>query len=115
MTHRTDLLDEIVERLVAGGLVEHVIADRRLSEQIGLPQRRLLPMPVEKIEELRLQRRARTIGVEVGEKGIVGLLEHDRRVEARAESFGERSLAGTDWSFNRDVSELQGAPMISSR
>src|SRR5438445_750026 len=62
-------------------LVEHVIADRRLSEQIGLPQRRLLPMPVEKIEELRLQRRARTIGVEVGEKGIVGLLEHDRRVE----------------------------------
>src|SRR6185312_6325400 len=89
-------------------LVEEVIADRGLAEEIGLPQRDLLAVTIQQIEQLRLQRRAGTIGVEVGEKGIVGFLEDDRRVEARAEPFCERRFARANRPFNRDVTELQG-------
>ena len=66
-------------------------------------------MAVQQIEELRLQRGAGLVGVEVGEKRIVGFLEHDRRVEPRAEPLGERGLARADRSFDRDVAELQAA------
>ena len=72
-------------------------------------------MAVEQVEELGLQRGAGPVGVEVGEKRILGFLEHDRRVEARAEPLGQRGLAGADRTFDRDVAELQGGPMISSR
>ena len=96
-------------------LVEQVVADRRLAEEVGLPQRRLLAVAVEQVEELRLQRRAGTVGVEVGEERILGFFEHDRRVEARAEPLGQRGLARADRPFDRDVAELQGGPMISSR
>src|SRR6185503_10765265 len=51
---------EVGEDLV---LVEDVIADRRLAEKIRLPERRLLPMAIQQIEELRLQRRAGTVRV----------------------------------------------------
>ena len=96
-------------------LVEQVVADRDLAEEIGLPERRLLAVAVEQIEELRLQRGAGPIGVEVGEKRILGFLEHEGRVEARAEPFGQRGFARADRTFDRDVAELQGGPMISSR
>ena len=96
-------------------LVEQVVGDRDLAEEVRLPQRRLLTMAVEQIEELRLQRRAGTVGVEVGEKRILGVFEDERRVEPRAEPLCQRGLAGADRSFDRDVAELQGAPMISSR
>ena len=66
-------------------------------------------MAVEQIEELRLQRGAGTVGVEVGEKRILGFFEHDRRVEPCAEPLGERGLARADRAFDRDVAELQGA------
>ena len=64
-------------------------------------------MAVEQIEELRLQRGARPVGVEVGEKRIVGFLEDERRVESRAEPLGQRGLAGADRTFDRDVAEVQ--------
>ena len=96
-------------------LVEQVVGDRDLAEEIRLAERRLLAMAVQQIEELGLQRGAGPVGVEVGEKRIVGFLEHDRRIEPRAESFGQRGFARADRSLDRDVAELQGGPMISSR
>ena len=62
---------QIREDLVA---VEEVVGDRELAEEVRLPQRRLLAMAIEQVKELRLKRGARTIGVEVGEKGIVASL-----------------------------------------
>ena len=59
-------------------------------------------MPVQQVEELRLQRRARAPAVEVGEERILAFLEHRGRVEPRRETFGERGLADADWSFDRD-------------
>ena len=76
-------------------------------------QRGLLPMALEQIEELRLQGRARTIGVEVREERILGVLEHERGVEAGGEPLGKSGFARADRSFDRDVAELQGDPMIS--
>ena len=72
-------------------------------------------MAVEQIEELRLQRGAGPVGVEVGEERILGVFEDERRVEPRAEPLGQRRFARADRSFDRDVAELQGGPMISSR
>ncbi len=90
-------------------LVEQVVADRDLAEQIRLAERGLLTMSIQQIEELGLKRRARTIGVEVGEERIVVFLEHERRVEPRAEPLGQRRLAGADRTFDRDVAEVHGA------
>ena len=70
-------------------------------------------MAIEQVEELGLQRGAGAVGVEVGEKRIVDLLEDDRRVEARAEPLRQRRLAGADRTFDRDVAEVQATPMIS--
>ena len=85
------------------------------AEQIGLTKRHLLPVPRQQVEELRLQRGAGSVRVEVGDEGIVGLLEDDRRVEARAEARGQRRFADADGAFDRDMAKLQGDPMISSR
>jgi len=60
-------------------------------------------MPVEKVEELALQRRAGSSGVEVREERIFLLLEDDRGVEARRQTIGERRLADTDRSVDGDV------------
>ena len=74
-------------------LVEQVVADRRLREQIRLTNGELLAVPVEQIEELRLQRCARPAGVEIIEERIVRFLEHRGGVEACRQPFGERRLA----------------------
>ncbi len=79
-----------------------------MREEIRLAKRRLLTMAAEEIEQLRLQRRARPIGVEVGEERIVGFFEDGGGIEPRREPFGQRGLAGTDRAFNRDVAKLQG-------
>ena len=65
-------------------------------------------MTVEEIEELRLQRGAGTVGVEIGEERILGFFQHDCRVEPCAQPHGERGLARSDRAFDRDVAELQG-------
>ena len=52
--------------------------------------------------------RTGTVGVEIGEKGILGFLQHDGGVEACAEALGERGLACADRPFDRDVAERQG-------
>jgi hypothetical protein len=57
---------------------------------------------------LYLQRRAGTIGVEVGEKRIVGFFEDRGGIQARGEPFGQRGFARADRAFNRDVAKLQG-------
>ena len=72
-------------------------------------------MAVEQVEQLRLQRGAGTVGVEIGEERILGFFQHDRRVEPCAKPLGERGFARADRAFDRDVAELQGGPMISSR
>src|SRR4026208_102388 len=72
-------------------------------------------MPVEEIEKLRLQSRARTIRVKVGEKGILRFFQDHGRVETRSKSFGQLCFSCADRTFDRDVAEVQSAPMISSR
>src|SRR2546425_6396451 len=62
-------------------------------------------MAVEQEEELSLQRRTGTARVEVVEKRIVGLLQHDRRVEARRQTLRKRRLAGADGPFYGEVPE----------
>src|SRR6185503_20982709 len=84
-------------------LVEEIIADRRLREEVALPHRHLLPMTIEQIEQLRLQRRTGPPAVEVREKGILRLLDDRRGIESRRQTFRERALAHTDWPFDRDV------------
>ena len=74
-----------------------------------LPDRRLLAMAAQQIEELRLQRRAGPIGVEVGEKRVLGFLQHDGCIEMRADAFGQCGFACADRSLDRDVAELHGA------
>jgi hypothetical protein len=77
--------------------------DQRLGEEVALSQGQLLPVPVQQIEELRLQGRPGSRGVEVGEERIVGLLENRDGVEPRRESFRERCLPDADRAFDRDV------------
>src|SRR5262245_45015607 len=72
-------------------------------------------MTIEQIEELGLKRRARTVRVKIREERIVGFLAHNRRVESYAKLLGERCFAGADGTFDRDVAEVHGDPMISSR
>ena len=89
--------------------VEQVVADGRFREQIGLAHRRLLPVPVQQIEELCLERGAGFVGVEVGEKRVLGFLQHDRGIEPRAEPLGERGFTGADRPLDGDVAERQTA------
>ena len=81
----------------------------RLAEKIRLAQRGLLTMAVEEVEELRLKRGARAVGVEVAQKRVLHFLQHDCGVESSAEALRECGLARANRSFNRDVAELQGA------
>ena len=74
-----------------------------------------MAVTIQQIEKLRLQRGTRAVGVKIGEKWIFGFFEDERRVEACAEPFSEQRFTRADRTFNRDVAELQGAPMISSR
>src|SRR5262249_3219198 len=94
-------------------LVEQVVADDGLSEEIGLPQRRLLAMPREQIEELGLQRGAGAVGIEISDERILGFLEDDGGVETRTQTLGQRGLAGADGSFDGDGAETPAGPMIS--
>jgi hypothetical protein len=68
----------------------------------------------EQIEQLRLQRRTRSIGVEVGEERVVRIFEDERRIEPRREALRERRLADADRPFNRDVAKLQRARSIAA-
>jgi hypothetical protein len=79
-----------------------------LAEEISLAQTGLLAMAIQQVEQLRLQGRARTLGIEISEKRIVGFFKHDRGVEPRAKPFGERSFAGTDGPFDGEGAERQG-------
>ena len=65
--------------------------------------------------QLRLQRSARPVAVEVAEERILRFFENERGVEPRREPLRECRFACADRTFDRDVAELQGAPMISSR
>ena len=76
-------------------LLEQVVADGRLAEEVGLPQRLLLPVAVEQEEQLRLEGGARPIGIEVGEERVVRFLQDGRRVDVRGQPLGQRRLADT--------------------
>src|SRR5678816_738723 len=60
-------------------------------------------MPVEKVKELRLQRRARAAGVEVGEERIVGLFQHGCGIKTVCDPLRKRRLAETNRSFDSEV------------
>jgi hypothetical protein len=88
------LIDEqlvVVQIQVRVDLValEQVVADRELTEEVGLSQLRLLAMTRERVEELRLECGARATGLSVGQKRVVDLVEDDRRVEAGPEPVGQ--------------------------
>src|SRR5688572_5946212 len=106
------LIDEqlvVVEIQIRMNLVavEQVVADRQLAEQIGLPERRLLPMTRQREEELRLKSCAAAPGMKIGNEGIIGFVEDDVRVEAGAKAVGEERFANARRSFDRDVPEIQ--------
>ena len=54
-------------------------------------------------------------GPGIGGTILLGRAQDERGVETRAEAFSECGFAGADGPFDRDVAELQGVPMISSR
>src|SRR5581483_6297785 len=95
-------------------LVEDVVANRRLREEVRLAQRRELPVSVEQIEELGLKGGTGAVRVEVGEKGILRLLEDRGGVEPRREPLCQRGFSRADRTFDGDVAEVQAAAMISS-
>ena len=64
-------------------------------------------MAVEQVKQLGLQRRTRPVRVEVREEGVVGVLEDNGRVQARAEPLGECGLTRANGPFDRDVAKLQ--------
>jgi len=64
-------------------------------------------MAVQQVKELRLECGAGAIRVEVGQERVLGFLEDDRGVEARAEPFSQRRFSRADRTLDRDVPELQ--------
>ena len=64
-------------------------------------------MAIEQIEQLRLQRGARPVGVEVGEERVFRIFEYQCRIESRCEPLGQRRLAGPERSFDGDVVKIQ--------
>src|SRR5919106_702877 len=114
------LIDEelvVVEIQIRVNLVavEEVIRDGELAEEIGLPQRRLLAVTRERVEQLRLKRSASPTRVEVGQKRIVGFIKHHGCIEPRAETIGERRLADADRPLDRNVPEIQSVPKYRER
>ena len=112
--------EEIVQALVDEELVvveveigvdaiffEDIVADGDLREEVRLAPFDQLAVSVEQVEQLRLERRARTVGVEIGEKRIVGFLKHDRSVEPRAEPLRQRGFSRADRALDRDGAERQ--------
>ena len=85
---------EVHERVDAVAL-EQVVADRRLVEQVALPQRELLAVAREREEELRLERRAVAARVEVGEERVVAARRaRPSRRDARRAARPARSCRG---------------------
>ena len=96
-----------IEVRVDAILLEDVVADRDLCEKIGLSPVDELPMPIQEIEQLRLQCRAWPVGIEIGEERVLLIFANERRVEPRRETFGQGGFAGADRAVDRDVSKVQ--------
>ena len=64
-------------------------------------------MPIEEVEELSLERGARSIGVEISQERVFRFVQHKRGFEPRTETLRQRPLACADRAFNGDVPELQ--------
>ena len=60
-------------------------------------------MASQQLKELRLQRRAGTIGVEIREKRVVGVFEDGRCLELRREPLGKPSLADPNWALDGEI------------
>src|SRR5262249_710123 len=113
------LIDEqlvVVEVQVRVDLVafEQVVADRQLTEEIRLPQRHLLTMAGQRVEQLRLKAGAVAVRVEVGGKRVVGAVGNDRGIEAGSKAIGQRGLSDTQRTFDGDVPEVQGSASIAA-
>ena len=67
-------------------------------------------MAIEEIEQLRLERGARAVGVEFGEERVLRFLQHDRRVEPCAEPLGQRGFARADRALRSRCSETARRP-----
>ena len=60
-------------------------------------------MAIQQVEELGLQRRAGTVGVEIREKGVLGVFENRGRFEPGREPFRQPRLANPDWAFDGEI------------
>src|SRR5205085_6368355 len=98
----------VVEIQVGVDLValEQVIAHRQLAEEIVLPECGLLAVPRQREKELRLKARARPLGIEVREERILRLVEHEGRVETRAEPVCKGRFADADGTLDGDIPKL---------
>jgi cyclophilin family peptidyl-prolyl cis-trans isomerase/HEAT repeat protein len=103
---------EIREDLV---LVEQVIADGGLREEVALLHGHLLPMAVEQVEELGLERSTGASAVKVGKERILRLFENRGGIESSGQTLGKRALSDTDGPFNRDVLKRHGIRSRSVR
>ena len=66
-------------------------------------------MTAEREEQLRLKRGAGAARVEVAEKGILRLVEHDRRVEPSSEPIRQRRFADAERALDREIPKVQAA------
>jgi hypothetical protein len=66
----------------------------------------LLTVPREREKELRLEARARALGIEIREEGILGLVEDERCVEPRAQPVCETRLADANRALDGNVPKI---------
>ena len=77
-----------------------------------LAQPRQLAVAAQQEEQLRLERRAGFVLVEIGEKRVLAVLEDGGGVDADREALGQRRLAHADGPFDSQVPVIHGAGSI---
>src|SRR6185503_4666016 len=88
-------------------LGEREVGDDRLGEEVGLAQALQLLHALEQEKELRGQRVAPHVAVELREEGIgLRVLEDHLGAEPLGEALGEAGLAAADGAFDDDVAVL---------
>src|SRR5688572_8122740 len=92
------------------------VGDRGLLEEVGLAERLELADALEEEEELRGQRVAPHVAIELRQERVgLGILEEERRSEPLAELLREARLAAPDGALDDEVAMLHASRAASSR